>query len=103
MFSEHKTTVFNPSVILAILYSGIVVALISRVLNIASYERIGSAVSSSLMYLETVIAILIPIIILKETISLAMIIGVALILTGVAITEHHKSTHHKHLHIFRSH
>ncbi|MCA9332398.1 DMT family transporter [Candidatus Saccharibacteria bacterium] len=98
-----NTQVINGKVIFGIIYSGIVVALISRALNLASYEHIGSVVVSALNYLETLVAILLPIIILDEKLSTEMVIGGILILIGVYVVEYHKSAHHKHHHAFRSH
>lgn len=86
---------------LAILYSGVVVALIARIMVVVSYEHVGAAVISSLSYLETFIAILIPIAVLNEKLSVEMVLGGTLILIGVYVVEHHKSKHHKHFHIHR--
>jgi len=81
---------------LAVGYSGIVVALIGRALNVWSYERVGGAVMSALGYLETFVAILIPVVVLNEKLSPEMVIGGVLILFGVYIVEHHKHPHAKH-------
>ncbi len=100
-----NATFDNPDkpAVIAIFYSAIAVALLSRALGIKSYEFIGAARTSALAYLETFLAILIPIIVLKEQLSIEMIIGGGVILTGVFIVEHHKSIHHKHHFIFRNH
>lgn len=89
--------------IIPILYSGIVVALIARGLSILSYEHIGSAVSSALTYGEILLAIIIPVIFLHETLSLEIVVGGVLILLGVYITEHHQSKHAKHFQLFKHH
>ncbi len=91
------------SVVIASLYSGILVAVLARSLNISSYEHIGAAVSSSLSYLEALLAIIIPVIVLSETLSVEMVVGGVLILFGVFVAEHHGSRHHKHRHVFRHH
>jgi len=93
----------NKEAIFGIIYSGIIVAFVGRVLNIISYEHIGSAVTSALGYLDVFLAILLPVLILDEKLSPEMIIGGILILCGVYVVEYHKSVHHKHHHIFRSH
>ncbi len=88
---------------LGILYSGLAVAFLARILNIASYEHIGSVITSILQYLETLIAIVLPIVLLNENISKELVIGGALILMGVVIAEYHKTPHHKHIHALKSH
>ncbi|CAN5400417.1 DMT family transporter [soil metagenome] len=89
--------------LLGILYSGIVVALVARIISVVTYEHIGSVVTSALAYLETFLAILIPVLVLNEQLSIEMVIGGILILCGVYVVEHHKSKLHKHYHIFRLH
>lgn len=93
----------QPSALRAVIYSSLAVALLARALNIASYEHIGSAVSSALNYAETLFSIIIPIIVLGETLSIEVVAGGALILLGVYVAEHHKSKHHKHFHMLRHH
>jgi drug/metabolite transporter (DMT)-like permease len=85
----------SPDVAVAIVYSAIVVALVARMLNVASYERIGSVAVSGLSYVESLLAILIPIIALRESISIELILGGALILVGVYFVE---TVHHKRIH-----
>jgi drug/metabolite transporter (DMT)-like permease len=82
-----------------IMYIAIVVQLGVRALNSAVYERLGAAANSVLSYLENFLAVLVPTIFLSEKLSLAMVLGGILILTGVYIVEHKKklpdSKHHK--------
>ncbi len=84
---------------IAVLYSALVAAILSRALIILSYERVGAAVNSSLTYMAALLAVVLPVIFLHEKLSIEMVVGGALILSGVYLTEHHKSTHHKHHHI----
>ena len=93
---------YDNSFIFSVLYSGIAVGLLSRVLSTKSYEHIGSAATGALGYLESLIAILLPVFILGEILSTEMVIGGILILLGLYIVEHHKHTHHKH-HILTRH
>jgi len=79
-----------------IFYSGVMVALLSRIIGVRSYEHLGTTVTSVFSYLETLLAILLPVLILGEKLSLEMIAGGMLILAGVYIVEHHSKTHHKH-------
>lgn len=85
----------SPNVVVAIVYSAIFVALIARMLNVASYERIGSVAVSGLSYVESLLAILIPLIVLGESISVELVLGAALILIGVYFVE---TVHHSRLH-----
>lgn len=103
LFSGKQFENIGNGHIYAIIYSGFVVALIGRLLNIISYEHIGSAVTSALGYFEIFLSILLPVLILNEKLSPEMAIGGILILCGVYVVEYHKSAHHKHHHIFRSH
>lgn len=96
-FQIHKSS------LLAILFSSLFVAIVGRLISIKIYERLGSVFASALGYLETFLAILIPVIILGEKLSVAMVAGGALILLGIYIIEYHKSRHHKYFHIFRHH
>lgn len=93
----------NNSAIFGIVYSGIVIAFIARIMNITSYEHIGAAVTGALEYLEIFLAILLPVVVLHEKLSPEMVIGGILILCGVYVVEHHKSAHHKYHHIFHKH
>ncbi|MCA9330541.1 DMT family transporter [Candidatus Saccharibacteria bacterium] len=93
----------QPQVAATALYSGVMVAVVARSLNIASYEHIGAVVSSSLGYLESLLAIVLPVLILGERLSREMVVGGVLILVGVFVVEHHKSRHHKHHHAFHHH
>lgn len=91
----------NRTLIYSVLYSGLIVAMVARLLNLLVYEKIGAARVAALTYLESIITILIPVFVLHESLSIYMVIGGILILAGLATAEHHKSKHHKHFHIFR--
>lgn len=93
----------TPQLVESVVFSGVVVALISRAALIASYEHIGAVVSAALGYLETLIAIVLPVLVLDEKLSIEMVLGGILILFGVYIVEHHKSAHHKHFSFLRHH
>ena len=70
-----------------IAYSAFVVSFASRSLWIIAYQRMGSTVSGGLSYLETLLAIALPIILLGEKISLELVTGALLILLGIYIAE----------------
>jgi drug/metabolite transporter (DMT)-like permease len=83
------TTVSNLpwQVWLAVIYSGLMVTFIGRSLAIKSYEYTGAAVKGGLSYLETLLAIALPLIILGEQLSIEMMAGTMLILVGVFLAE----------------
>ncbi len=70
-----------------IAYSAFVVSFASRSLWIVAYQRMGSTVSGGLSYLETLLAIALPIIVLGEKLSLELVAGALLILLGIYIAE----------------
>ncbi len=90
---------FHAPAVSAVLYSALISAILSRALMVKSYEHVGAAVNSSLAYVSTLLAILLPVVFLHETLSVEMVVGGSLILLGVFVAEHHKSPHHKHHHI----
>jgi drug/metabolite transporter (DMT)-like permease len=93
---------WNPQTVLAVIYSAIAVALIARLLNVMSYERLGSVVTAGLSYIENLLAILLPLIILGETITSELITGGFLILVGVYIAEtQHHSKKHRHIRVMQ--
>lgn len=103
MLFGSGSTMVDSKAIFGTIYAGVIVALGARIISVVVYERIGSAVTSALAYHETLLAILIPVIVLHEQLSIEMIIGGILILFGVYVVEHHKSKSHRHYHLFRLH
>jgi len=87
--------------VIGTLFSGIIVALVARSLAVKSYEHVGSVVSGALSYVQTFLAILLPVFILHEKLSVEMVFGGMLILAGVVIVEFHRSNYHKHHHALR--
>jgi drug/metabolite transporter (DMT)-like permease len=87
----------------AVLYSGVAVAFVARTLNNLCYEHIGAAAVGALNYVGTFFAILIPVFVLGETLSMTMIIGGILMFLGVYVIQHHKSKHHRHYHMHINH
>jgi drug/metabolite transporter (DMT)-like permease len=100
---DHSKTPTDISFWFAVGYSGIVAALIGRVLNVKAYEHVGASLMSALAYLEMFIAILIPVFVLNEKLSPAMVVGGIFILLGVYVVEHHKHPHVKHHITMRHH
>ncbi len=104
LFVPVKSITLSPGIIFAIAYSGIVVALVARIIGVMSYEHIGSAVTSAIAYAETLLAVTLPVIILGEKISIYMVLGGVCILLGVYLAEHHHNNKHKRHYLFlRSH
>lgn len=86
----------SATTIFAIVYSALAVSFAARALSVAAYERINVALYSSLGYLEILMAVTLPIILLGEKLSREMVIGGILILVGVYAVEHHKLSLDKH-------
>ncbi len=94
---------------LAVAYTCFVVTFVARSLWIKAYENVGAASVGGLSYLQTLLGIALPIVILGEHLSLELIIGAILILLGLYIAEsrssgdgkggkkHHFSTHRHYL------
>jgi len=101
--SDTPTRLPNSHEWLGIVFSGVGVALVSQMLKVWSYEHVGVAVTSSMMYLETFLGILLPIAILREKMSVMTVIGGLLVLLGVYAVESHKLLAHKRHHYWRSH
>jgi drug/metabolite transporter (DMT)-like permease len=94
---------------LAVGYSSIMVSYFSRSLAVKSFEHTGAAVKGGLSYLETLLAIALPLIIIGEQLSVEIMAGALLILVGVFLAEsggkHHlfklgfkEHPHHLHHH-----
>jgi drug/metabolite transporter (DMT)-like permease len=103
LFYADASFTLDYTALFTILYSALAVSLLSRVISIVAYEKLGSVVSSALAYLETLLAILLPIFILGEKLSVEMVVGGILILLGLYVVEHHKSLGHKHFYSLRHH
>ena len=88
---------------LAALYGGIGLAFIGRIMMVAILERLGPALFSGIGYLETFLAILTPIVILGERLSITMVVGGIMILIGLYVIEHHKRPHAHHHYTWRHH
>jgi drug/metabolite transporter (DMT)-like permease len=86
----------------SLLYAGLIVLGLSRALTLRSYRYVSTPTLSSLFYLESFLAVILPVFVLNEKLSVEMIIGGCLILLGVYAIEHHKATHHKHHHVIRT-
>lgn len=96
-------SIYYPNVIVSAFYSGILVGLIARWLNVITYQKLGSALLSSLAYAQYVLAVVLPILVLKEKLSPIIIFSGILIFIGVVIAErqhpkltskHIKNGHH---------
>lgn len=103
LFGDWTRMPTDGNYLAAVAYSALVVALLVRAFNVLVYERLGSAVVSALTYLQIFAAILIPVVVLHEQLSPAMVIGGALILLGVYVVEVHKHPHIKHHLIHHNH
>ena len=87
----------------AIVFLGVYVSFVSKVLFVMTYEKVGSAETGIITYFGALLAILLPIVVLGETLSMAVAIGGCLILVGLVTAELHEPERHKHRHIFHNH
>lgn len=71
----------------ALIYSGVVVICTAKLVTVAAFRFIGASAISVLTYLETFVAVLLSVLILKETITPTMIAGGLIILLGVIIVQ----------------
>lgn len=101
--TQTSLTVPSGGNLLLIIYSSVGIALFVRAISVFSYEHIGSAATGALAYLGSLLSIIVPLFVLGETLSVEMVAGGILILLGIYVIEHHKSPHHKHHHILKSH
>jgi drug/metabolite transporter (DMT)-like permease len=83
-------------------YSGVAVALVLRLMFTASYERVGGAATGGLEYLSCMLAIVLPMVVLRESLSPEILVGAVLILSGLYFIEGHRHMH-KHMHWPRAH
>ena len=94
---------FQPDYWLAAGYSAIGVAVIIRAITIAAYKRIGALSIAALTYMENLAAIVLPILIIGEVLSIEMVIGALCILVGIYLIETHRSRHVRHHLLHRHH
>lgn len=85
----NKLNLSNPKILLPIIYSGIVISIINRALNVISYQKIGSAANGAIWYFGTLLTLITSVIFLNESISIIALLGGCLIL--LAITSLNKS------------
>jgi len=86
-----------------LLYFGLFVSLFSKLLNVFCYERIGSAAIGIVTYFGSLLAIVLPVVILHETISVEVALGGCLIFAGLVLAEAQDPTYHKFRHFFHNH
>lgn len=88
---------------LAAFYSAVGVSILFRAVTITAYKRIGAIPIAALQYVETLVAVALPILIINERLSIEMVIGGLMILTGVYVIESHKTRHAKRHMLHRHH
>ncbi len=78
--------IWRADAVLSLIVLGIIGTGLAYVLNYRIIEDEGAAIASTVTYLLPVVAIVLGWLILRESISAATIVGVALVLGGVALT-----------------
>jgi drug/metabolite transporter (DMT)-like permease len=86
----------------SLLYAGLIVLGLSRALTLRGYKYVSTPTLGSLFYVESFLAVILPVVVLNEKLSVEMIAGGCLILLGVYAIEHHRSAHHKYHHVIRT-
>ena len=84
--SGVKTPHVTAESVMAIAVLGIVGTGFAYVLNYQIITSEGAIVASTVTYLLPVVAIVLGILVLDESITIAVLAGIALVLTGVALT-----------------
>lgn len=103
MFGDNQAVQLGTKDWLAVLFSGLAVALLGRMFKVWSYEHVGAAATGSMMYLETLLSIVIPVIVLHEQLSPVVVVGGALVLLGVYVVESHRLFTHRHHYFWHLH
>jgi drug/metabolite transporter (DMT)-like permease len=73
----------------AIIVLGIIGTGFAYVLNYQIITSEGATVASTVTYLLPVVAIVLGVLVLSESVTVTILVGIALILAGVALTRHH--------------
>lgn len=102
LFGDSTKMSTEPGFIAAVVYAAIGVTLFGKILSLKVFELTNSAFVSVIMYVQTFAAIVTPVMILGESLSLPMVIGGVCILFALYIIETHK-THHFHKHTLHHH
>lgn len=72
---------------LSVFYTCFIVTFLSRSLYVISYERVGVAAASGLSYLQSLLSIVLPMLILGEQLSAELMLGAVLIMMGIYLAE----------------
>jgi len=78
---------------LIVLFNGLIVGILSRILSVSSYRHIDAAVAGGIEYLNTILGIMLPLVVLGEKLSPELIGGGLLMLIGIYVAEGHKHMH----------
>ncbi|MCL1877116.1 EamA family transporter [Candidatus Saccharibacteria bacterium] len=77
----------NPAIPITIAFLSIVVSLISHIMNTEVYEKVGSTVVAATSYLGKILGIILPIVILRESLSVHLIGGAIITIIGIVIID----------------
>jgi drug/metabolite transporter (DMT)-like permease len=77
-------------VLMGTVYLGVMVTLVIHMLDVLVYKNVGPYIVSTLGYIQKLLAILLPIWILGEMISLHLMIGAFLIIASAVLVDIHK-------------
>ncbi|MDR3125753.1 MAG: DMT family transporter [Candidatus Nomurabacteria bacterium] len=77
----------SPTDWVAMLYSALVVYLLSRIITVKTFEKVGSAVESGIMYMEGLLSVAMPMVLLGENLTPEIIAGGLMIFGGMMVAE----------------
>ena len=86
-FSVDKATVLIPSNLFNLLYLGVISSAICYITWNKAMEILGAVVASTYIYVIPVVTVIFPFFILKEQITIYMILGIILILGGLYLSQ----------------
>ena len=96
LFGDPSHVQIDMWFIMAAIYSSVGIMLLARWLSTLAFGHVGAALFGALTYVESFLAILLPVFILGETLSITMVIGGILIMAGIYILEYYKHPTSKH-------
>lgn len=90
LFSDMSQLPTDANFYLAAFYSAVGVSILFRAASVAAYERIGAVSIAAVQYIEILAAIVLPVLIINERLSIEMIAGGLMIFAGVYVIESHR-------------
>jgi drug/metabolite transporter (DMT)-like permease len=77
-------------------YLVVVFCVLLKPLSVKAYEKTGTSTAVAVSYLEQVLAVVFPVLVLSEQLTWEMAVGAALIIAGIILTRKHHIKHNPH-------